>query len=357
MNQVLMVIMAVGAVVGGIDCLLKNRFGFGEKFEEGFRLLGSMALSMAGMICLAPVLADLLGSVIVPFYRAIGVDPAMFGSVLAIDMGGYQLAKELAENPVIGSYAGIVVSAMFGCTLVFTIPVGMGMIRGEDRNFFARGIMIGLATMPVGLLVGGLLTGLSFLNCLWQNIPVFIASFLLLIGLWKIPQKMVKGFCILADGIRILVTIGLILAAVESFCGWNPIPGMAPIEDAMAVVSSIGVVLLGSLPAAEGLRRLLAKPFTHLGAKLGVKPQSLTGMLVGFVSAIPVFSMFQEMDPRGKVAVGACLVSGTSLLAAHMGFVISTEPTMLSALFLGKLFGAIAAVILAMRFSPRNKGN
>ena len=59
MNQVLMVIMAVGAVVGGIDCLLKNRFGFGEKFEEGFRLLGSMALSMAGMICLAPVLADL----------------------------------------------------------------------------------------------------------------------------------------------------------------------------------------------------------------------------------------------------------------------------------------------------------
>ncbi|MDE7061042.1 MAG: ethanolamine utilization protein EutH, partial [Lachnospiraceae bacterium] len=158
-------------------------------------------------------------------------------------------------------------------------------------------------------------------------------------------------FCILADGIRILVTIGLILAAVESFCGWNPIPGMAPIEDAMTVVSSIGVVLLGSLPAAEGLRRLLAKPFTHLGAKFCVKPQSLTGILVGLVSAIPVFSMFHEMDSRGKIAVGACLVSGTSLLAAHMGFVISTEPTMLSALFLGKLCGAIAAVILAMRFS------
>jgi len=265
------------------------------------------------------------------FYNAVLI---VIEAVRAFAQRYSALAKELAENPVIGSYAGIVVSAMFGCTLVFTIPVGMGMIRGEDRNFFARGIMIGLATMPVGLLVGGLLTGLSFLNCLWQNIPVFIASFLLLIGLWKIPQKMVKGFCILADGIRILVTIGLILAAVESFCGWNPIPGMAPIEDAMAVVSSIGVVLLGSLPAAEGLRRLLAKPFTHLGAKLGVKPQSLTGMLVGLVSAIPVFSMFQEMDSRGKVAVGACLVSGTSLLAAHMGFVISTEPTMLSALFL-----------------------
>ena len=47
----------------------------------------------------------------------------------------------------IGSYAGIVAAAIFGCTLVFTIPVGMGMIRQEDRSFFARGIMLGLAAV------------------------------------------------------------------------------------------------------------------------------------------------------------------------------------------------------------------
>ena len=85
MNKVLMVIMAAGAVVGGIDRILGNKRGYGAKFEEGFQFLGSTALSMAGMICLAPVLADVLGKIIVPFYGRIGVDPGMFGSLLAID--------------------------------------------------------------------------------------------------------------------------------------------------------------------------------------------------------------------------------------------------------------------------------
>lgn len=349
-NQILMTIMALCAILGGADRLMGNKFGYGDKFEEGFRLLGPMALSMAGMICLAPVLADVLGRVIIPFYQAIGTDPAMFGSILAIDMGGYQLAKELAIDSRIGSYAGIVAASVFGCTLVFTIPVGMGMIRKEDRRLFAKGIMLGLAAMPAGLLAGGILAGLSVPECLRQNLTLFAAAVLLLLGLWKIPDKMVKGFCILADGIRALITVGLVLAAVESLTGWTLLPGMAPIEDAMRVVSSIGVVMLGSLPAAELLRRLLEKPFARLGTFLHISPLSLTGMLLGSVSAIPVFSLYQDMDEKGKTAAGAFLVSGTSLLAAHMGFTVSTEPDMLPALLCGKLCGALCAVVLAFFF-------
>lgn len=348
MNQLLMIITAAGVILGGIDRLLGNKFGYGDKFEEGFRLLGPTALSMAGMICLTPVLSDVLGRIIIPLYQAIGADPAMFGSILAIDMGGYQLAKELAADSQIGSYAGIVVSAVFGCTLVFTIPVGMGILSQEDRKFFARGIMLGLTAMPVGLLAGGLLAGLSVSACLHQNLPVFAAALLLLLGLWKIPDQMVKGFCFLADGIRAMITVGLVLSAIRSLCGWQILPGMIPIEEAMKVVSSIGVVLLGSLPAAEFLRRLLDKPFTHLGARLSISPQSLTGMLLGLVSAIPVFSLYQDMDAKGKTAVGAFLVSGTSLLAAHMAFTVSTEPNLLPALVCGKLCGSLAAVILAL---------
>lgn len=353
MNQILMVIIAGGAVLGGIDRLLGNKLGYGDKFEEGFRLLGPTALSMAGMICLAPVLADALGRIIVPFYKAIGADPSMFGSVFAIDMGGYQMAKELAVDGRIGSYAGIVVSAIFGCTLVFTIPVGMGMIQKEDKSFFAKGIMLGLAAMPVGLIAGGILSGLSLKECLHQNIPIFVSALLLLLGLWKIQDKMIKGFCIFAGGIKALVTVGLVLAVVKSLCGWCPVPGLAPIEEAMSVVSSIGVVLLGSLPAAELLRRLLEPVFARLGKKLKVKSQSLTGMLLGLVSAIPAFSMYRDMDSKGKVAVGAFLVSGTSLLAAHMGFTASVEPEMLPALMGGKISGAIAGAVLAMCFQKK----
>lgn len=348
MNQVLMIVMAAGAVLGGIDRILGSKFGLGEQFEKGFMLLGPMALSMTGMICLAPVLVDVLGRVVVPLYRLIGVDPAMFGALLAIDMGGYQLAKGLAANPMIGSYAGLVVSAIFGCTLVFTIPVGMEMIPKTDRPLFARGIMLGLAAMPVGLIAGGLLCGLSLPDCLYQNLPVFTLALLLGLGLWKIPDAMVKGFCLFAEGIKAVITAGLVLAAVEQLTGWNPVPGMAPIKEAMAVVASIGVVMLGSLPVAELLRRALARPFTRLGGLLGITPQSLTGMLISLATPLPAISMYPDMDDRGKVAAAAFIVSGASLLAAHMGFVLSVEPEMLAPLAAGKLGGAFAAAVLAL---------
>ena len=352
-NQVLMAVMAVGAVLGGADRLLGNKFGLGEQFERGFMLLGPLSLSMVGMVCLAPALADVLGRAVVPFCRLIGVDPAMFGALLAIDMGGYQLAKELAVDPLIGSYAGLVASAIFGCTLVFTIPVGMGMIRQADRPLFARGVMLGLAAMPAGLIVGGLLCGLSLPVCLRQNLPVFALTLLLFLGLWKIPHAMVKGFCLFAEGIKIVITVGLVLAAVESLTGWSPVHGLAPIDKALAVVGSIGVVMLGSLPVAALLCRGLERPFARLGGKLGLTPQSLTGMLISLATPLPALSMYQEMNDRGKVAVGAFLVSGTSLLAAHLGFAVSTEPEILPALITAKLSGALAAAALALILAPK----
>ena len=49
-NQIIMYLMAFGAALGGIDQILGNRFGYGEKFENGFRMLGPVALAMAGDI-------------------------------------------------------------------------------------------------------------------------------------------------------------------------------------------------------------------------------------------------------------------------------------------------------------------
>ena len=59
MNQIIMWIMAVGAVLGGVDRIAGNRFGLGKRFEEGFTLLGPTALSMSGIICLTPLLLPL----------------------------------------------------------------------------------------------------------------------------------------------------------------------------------------------------------------------------------------------------------------------------------------------------------
>ena len=57
MEQAIMWIMAAGAVIGGLDRLFGGKLGLGGKFDEGFLYLGPTALSMAGVICLAPLLS------------------------------------------------------------------------------------------------------------------------------------------------------------------------------------------------------------------------------------------------------------------------------------------------------------
>ena len=348
MNQVILYIMAAGVVLGGVDRILGNRFGLGKKFEEGFQYLGPMALSMAGIICLAPVLAQVLQRAVAPLCRAVSVDPAMLGGILAIDMGGYPLAAELADSAAVGRYAGIIVSAIFGCTLVFTIPVGMGMIQQEDHPAFARGMMIGLAIMPAALIVGGVVSGLSLAQTVYQTLPILFLALLLLAGLKWIPKAMVKGFQVFSKLIQIVVTIGLILAAVSHLISREILPGMAPIEAAMATVASIGIVLLGSLPMAELLLRVLKRPFDRIGRRIGLDAVSVAGLLLSFVSALPTIAMLKDMNLRGKIVNIAAIVSSTSLLGAHLGYTLAVEPDMTCALLAAKIIGALAAAAAAL---------
>lgn len=348
MSQIILNIMAIGALLGGLDHLLGNRFGLGQRFEEAFHLLGSIALSMAGIICLAPVLSHWLGKIIVPFFSIFKLDPGMFGGILAIDMGGYQMSMDLCKDPVFGQYAGIIVSAIFGCTIVFTIPVGLGAVGTEDRPYFTKGILFGLVAMPVGLIAGGLLCGLPTGRLLWNLLPILLVSFLLVIGLLKNPEVLIRGFQYFAKGIEKLAIGGLMLGAIQYMTGTRWIPDMASLTDAMEVVCSIAIVMLGSMPLAELLQRLLKQPFAWVGKHTGLNSVSTTGLLIGMVSVVPALAMIPRMDKRGKIVCGAFVVSSASLFAAHLGFTISAEPELVTALIAAKLLGGITGVILAL---------
>ena len=129
-HEILIGIMAVFALLGGIDRILGSRFGLGPRFEEGILAMGTLGLAMIGIVCLAPVLARLLRPIVVPIYGFLGADPAMFaGTLLACDMGGASLARELALSPEAAGLGGILTGSMLGATVVFTIPVAMGLLR------------------------------------------------------------------------------------------------------------------------------------------------------------------------------------------------------------------------------------
>ena len=57
-DKIIIYIMVAFAVLGALDRIIGNKFGLGEQFEEGIMAIGSLALSMVGIIALAPVIAN-----------------------------------------------------------------------------------------------------------------------------------------------------------------------------------------------------------------------------------------------------------------------------------------------------------
>ena len=183
-HEILIAVMAAFAVAGAIDRIFGNRWGLGKEFEEGILAMGSLALAMVGIVCLAPVLASLLKPVIVPVFAFLGADPAMFaGTILACDMGGGALAVELAASHQAAMLGGVLTGSMLGATVVFTIPVAMGILEEKDRPVMAKGILCGIVTIPLGVLAGGLTAGFPIGMVLRNLIPIVIIAALIALGL------------------------------------------------------------------------------------------------------------------------------------------------------------------------------
>ena len=128
-HEMLILVMAVFAGLGALDRICGDRFGLGKEFADGIQAMGSLALAMLGIICLAPVLAALLKPIVVPVFSFLGADPAMFaGTILACDMGGGNLAMELTQDSQAAMLGGVITGSMLGATVVFTIPVALGIL-------------------------------------------------------------------------------------------------------------------------------------------------------------------------------------------------------------------------------------
>ena len=348
-HEIIIGIMAVFAVLGALDRIIGNRLGLGKEFEEGILAMGSLAIAMIGVITLSPVLAALLKPVVVPVYRFLGADPAMFaGTILACDMGGGALAQELTADADAAALGGVITGSMLGATIVFTIPVAMGILSEKDRPAMAKGVLCGIVTIPVGVLVGGLVAGFPAGMVLKNLIPIVIIGVLIALGLWKAEKWMIKGFAIFGKLIVALITVGLAAAIVEALTGFAIIPGMNPIEDGFATVGEIAIVLAGAFPLVSLLTRLLKKPLMKLGGLLGINDTAAGGLVASLANSIATFSMVKDMDERGKVVNIAFAVSAAFVFGDHLGFTAGFAPELLGAMILGKLAGGITAVAAAL---------
>ena len=355
-HEIIIAVRAGFALLGALDRIFGNRWGLGKEFEEGVLAMGSLALAMVGIVALAPVLAILLKPLVVPLYGFLGADPAMFaGTILACDMGGGALALEMTDSYDAAMLGGVLTASMLGATLVFTIPVAMGILRESDRPAMAKGILCGIVTIPVGVLAGGLTAGFPVGMILRNLIPIVAIAVLVALGLWKAEGAMVRGFAVFGKAVVIVVTVGLVSAIMEALTGYAIIPGMAPISEGFEVVGTIAILLAGAFPLVFVLTKLLRRPLLAVGKTIGINDAAAAGLIASLANSIATFGMVKDMNERGKVVNVAFAVSAAFVFGDHLGFTAGFAPEMIGPMIVGKLVGGISAVAVALWLTRKDK--
>ncbi len=354
MNTILMWAVAVSAVLGGLDKIFGNRLGLGERFDEGFRLTGPMLSGMLGILCLSPVFSAVLSIHTAPFLMRIGLDPSILAGIFPIDMGGYQLAVGLAADREVGLFSAVIPTSTFGCTLLFTIPVGLGLIDGSRRSPFILGILYGLIFLPVSFLLGGILAGLPFLKTLSQSLPVLLLALILSYGIRKKPEKMAAVFLILSKGILAVSVVGILAGLTEYLCGITLLPGIMPLREALTEAGLCAILLLGCMPFAEILNRLLKRPLRAIGNRIGIHDKGITGLMLGLVSVTAALGSMQSMEDREICVNAAFLVSAAAVFGPHFSVCAANAPSLAVPLIFAKLSGGICAVVFTIFMFRKN---
>lgn len=356
-NEIIMYVMVLFMILGAVDKMLGNKFGLGEKFEEGINSMGALALSMVGIIILAPILAKILSPVVVPVYTALGADPSMFAtSLIALDMGGFQLAQQMAVDPQAGMFAAVILGSMMGPTIVFSIPVALGIIDKKDHRFLATGVLSGMITIPIGCFVGGLLMGMPLMMILKNLVPIILFAALIALGLWFKPEGMIKGFSVFGQLIVIIGTLGLAIGAIQSMVGVKVIPGMGNVREGIQVVGGIAMTLAGAFTLVYVITKVFRKPLMGLGKALGMNETAAAGLVATLANNIPMFEMMKDMDDRGKIINVAFAVSAAFVFGDHLGFTAGVAKEMIFPMIVSKLVAGITAIAVAMFMANRVLG-
>lgn len=349
LNSILTFLMAIFFVIGILDKIFNNRWGYAEEFEKGLNSIGQLTLLMAGIMCIAPVLAKLLASLIEPYFFAIGSDPTLLtGIIFPVDAGGLPLAQSLAQHPEAVHLFGIGLGSTLACILTLPLPFSLNLVAPQEQRYVVQGLVCGIIASPFSLLAITVVEGYSWELMLRMNWPTWGITILLAISIIYFQKQTISFFVNFGKILMSLYAVLLALGTLQHFLGWTLINNMAPIEPQLSIIAQIGLMLAGAYPMILFVKRHLNKFIDKLSTYLNVDKIAVLGMLISLANPLPMYTQLKEMTPRGKVLSSAFAAPALCTLGDHLAFMSAYYPEGIRALLSGKLFSALIALFIAM---------
>lgn len=358
MEKIMIYIIGIFFLVGIIDYIFGGKYGLSKGIENGIKSMGSLALSMIGILSITPIISDLIIKYILPIFKNIFIDPTIIvSSFIAVDMGGYKIIQSISTDQDMIYFAGILISSILGCTISFTLPLALGIVKEKNIDILCKGILCGIVTLPIGLFVGGILLEINLSRIITSLLPIIIISIVVVIGLYKKPNKMIICFKYLTKFIVLLGVIGLGLQGFTSITGIVFIKNLLPLEETLTIVGKIAIFLAGSNVMLEIIKIVCKNKFAMLEKILNINSASVAALIGSLASAVIVFTNFDDLDDRGKLVCSAFSVAGAYVFGGQLGYVAIEAKNITLIYILVKLISGFLGLALALKLSKKELRN
>jgi ethanolamine transporter len=192
-----------------------------------------------------------------------------------------------------------------------------------------------------------------------NTLPVILLALLVGVGLIRMQRRMLEIFAAFGKGVTFIASVSPGIAIFQYLTGirlplfylmveHDEVLGGVPLEVGLLLVGLIAIVLTGAFPMILFLNRRLGKLMNQFGKKTGVNGEASTGLLTQLASSIPVWSVMENMDTRGKLLNVVFAVSGSFVLGDVLAFTGGVNPEMVFPVIVAKLSGGVLAVLLAV---------
>lgn len=350
-------IMLVFTAVGLIDKLAGSRMGLGRSIDSGLSTMGGMAIPIIGMCCVGTALIQNNVDIILEIMQPLPFDPSMLaGVLLAPDMGGWFITKQLSSDENITVFNGIIMGALLGQMLTFQLPIFLSMLDKEYHAIVLKGFMIGIIVIPAGLIVAAFLLRISFSVFIAEFIPVLIICILLALGLWKKPVQVVKGFSVFAAIVQGIIVLCFAFTVLGLFVPSLAYASEDSAYEATMILFRAAIVICGALVLSEIVLKCFRRYLQKIAEKLGVNEVSVVGMLLNCATSLAMIPLIPQMDEKGRALNCAFSVSGAFFIGGQLGFASSvTGGFPVSVMVIAKLICGLLSMVVMYKIYERIK--
>lgn len=352
MNALIAVLLCF-ALLGAVDKMLNGVLGVAPAFDQGLASMGPLCLSMAGIYCAAVAVLGGNPDAVAAAGKVLPFDPSVLaGALLAPDMGGYAIATQLAQDKQVGAYSAILVTSTLGTLVSFALPISLGALPAHETGGFMQGVLWGILSLPLGLLVGGLILGMNPAQLAGGLWPVCVVCLALCAGLRFAPRGCLVAMNVLGQLVRVGGIILMCIVTAGVFVPQWALVDPALVSEVLGVVLRITAVVCGSLVVTTLLMSRAGRLLRRAAGVLRVNEYAVVGLLASLANSISMLPLYGRMDVRGKVMNAAFTVSGAFCFGGQLAFVAAVaDGRQVGAFVAAKLLAGAAAVCLALKFT------